>query len=141
MHADKLSYMVATGILMQKKLSRRRLMMQKIYDLCAVMHEMKNYHCCLMLFHGIMLPQIHRLSRLRWLVREDKKFRDLDEKFNKLQEGELNNLAYRSEFSKLFEEDQRSQPLLPYMPIFTKDCEKMDRVVLTKRDDEQMVNL
>jgi len=140
-HADKLSYMVATEILMQKKLSRRRLMMQKIYDLCAVMHDMKNYHCCLMLFHGIMLPEIHRLGRLRWLVREDKKFRDLDEKFDKLQDPDLNNQSYRSEFSTLFVEEKRGVPLLPYMPLFTKDLEKMDRVVLLKEGDEQMVNL
>lgn len=141
MHADKLSYMVATEILMQKKLSRRRLMMQKIYDLCAVMHEMKNYHCCLMLFHGIMLPEIHRLSRLRWLVREDKKFRDLDEKFDKIQLSDSNHVNYRNEFAKLFLEDQRGIPLLPYMPLLTKDLEKMDRVVLQKHGDEQMVSL
>merc|ERR1739838_520602 len=95
------------------------------------------------MFHGGMLPQIYRLFRLRWLVREDKKFRDLDDMLNELTDGELNNATYRKKFGELFDSEKRKhEPLLPYMPLITKDLEKMDRLLLKKdKNDETQVNL
>merc|ERR1719427_2248527 len=95
-HTEQLGYWVATEVLVQKSVDRRVKMMQKFYDICEEAYNLKNLNLCITIYCGLFRQQINRLSRLRRLVRENKKYRDLDDKFDNLVCTDHNWANYRT---------------------------------------------